>query len=262
MGRSAGYLIAILALFSGTVEAGKLTVGVGYVPATVSREEVMPENPVHDNYHAIPVVVPEKVYEPESYYVILEGTDQGAPADETVRLRGLSVDHSYVIIKVNGKLFFENEEALAREFTIIDDSGIVTKEFVVGPKATVSYSFMRTGNYTFIDNHNPTGKVYAKVLSSCMIFPLRGPSLRIELPALAPGTYALKIFYAFRQMFQEDFTMVGDSVLAVNYRILNREVFRDDSTTFTGGRVIPMSSGAMRPTGGAEAPAADGTRKQ
>ncbi len=262
MRRSVGSLIAVWLLFSGTVEAGKLTVGVAYAPATISREEVMPENPVNDNYHRIPMVIPEKIYEPESHYVILEGTDQGAPADETVRLRGLSVDRSYVIIKVNGKLFLENEENIERQFTIVDDSGIVTKEFNVGSKKSVFYNFMRTGNYTFIDNFNPTGKIYVKVLSSCMIFPLRGPSIKIDLPALESGSYGLKIFYAFRQMFQEDFSMVGDSVLAVNYRIINREVFRDDSTTFTGGRIIPMSPGAAAPAPSAETPETGPSGKQ
>ncbi|HOW51454.1 MAG TPA: hypothetical protein PLV42_05335 [bacterium] len=230
-------------LFPLMLDAGKFTVGVTYAPATVSQEEVMGERAINDNYHRIPVVTPERVYEPESYYVILEGTDQGTPADETVRLRGLSVDRSSVIIKMGGKLLLENEESLARDFTIVDDSGIITKEFTVAPKQSASYNFMRTGNYTFLDNKSPTGKIYVKVLAACTIYPLRGPTLRIEMPTLLPGTYTIKIFYAFKQVFQEDFTMVGDSVLAVNYRIINREVFRDDSTTFTGGRVMPMSTG-------------------
>lgn len=263
MKRYFGFLVILWLLFPGSGSAGKLTVGVAYTPAVIPRTEVMPENPVNDNYHSIPMVTPEKVYEPESHYVILEGTDQGAPADETVRLRGLSVDRSYVILKLNGKLLLENEENVDRQFTIVDDSGIVTKEFSVGPSASVPYNFPRVGNYTFIDNYNPTGKIYVKVLASCIIFPLRGPSIKIDLPALAPGSYALKIFYAFRQLFQEDFSMVGDSVLAVNYRIINREVYRDDSTTFTGGRIVPLSSGPAAPVpGGAESTGTGSPRDQ
>ena len=79
---------------------------------------------------------------------------------------------------------------------------------------------------------------------------------------LLPGTYTIKIFYAFKQVFQEDFTMVGDSVLAVNYRIINREVFRDDSTTFTGGRVMPMSTGGDSTQQTIEPPTAGSSRKR
>jgi hypothetical protein len=82
------------------------------------------------------------------------------------------------------------------------------------------------------------------------------------MPALQPGSYALKIFYAFRQVFQEEFSMVGDSVLAINYRIINREVFRDDSTTFTGGRIVPMYSGGAGREPATDAPATGTAPKQ
>lgn len=230
--------------------AGKLTVTVTYSPSPVSREETMPEIPMKDHYHQIPVVSPEKVWEPEGYYVVLEGTDKGAPADETAHLRGFSVDRNYFLLKMDGKLLLQNSESFAREFTVIDDTGTVTKEFVVKPNVTAPYTFMRTGTYTFIDNRNPTCKIYVKVLGACAIFPVRGASLRIDLPVLDPGTYSLKVYYAFRQIFQEDFSMVGDSVQDVSYRIADREVFRSDSTTFTGSRIlsrspVPDSSGPV-----------------
>ena len=82
------------------------------------------------------------------------------------------------------------------------------------------------------------------------------------LNALEPGSYALKIFYAFRQLFQEDFSMVGDSVLAVNYRIINREVYRDDSTTFTGGRIVPLAPGAGAPSSAGGASGSGSPRDQ
>lgn len=258
---SFGLLSLIPLCFPVALYAGKLTVTITYTPSAISREEIMPEIPIKDHYHQIPVLSPEKVWEPEGYYAVLEGTDKGAPTDETAYLRGLSVNRNYFLLKTDGKLLLQNGESFSREFTVIDDTGTVTKEFVVKPNSTAPYAFMRTGTYTFIDNRNPTCKIYVKILGACLIFPVRGPSLRIDLPVLDPGTYSFKIYYAFRQIFQEDFSMVGDSVQDVSYRIVDREVFRSDSTTFTGSRILSRSPVSDRP-GPANAPNAGTSQQQ
>lgn len=231
-------ILAVAAFLPTVLYGGKLSLSVFYTPMTVSREEVMPENPLADNYHRITVTTPERANEPETYYLIIEGIDSSEQSTETVILKGFSSNRIYFLAKVNGELTFENKEKIPRRFSVVEEGESSPKDFVVPPLGTARYSFLRAGNCTFIDNDNPSLKIFVRVLVGCALYPLRGSSLRVDIPSLNPGTYSIKIFYAFRQLFQEDFAMVSDSALDMIYRISNREVFRDDSTTITSNRIV------------------------
>ncbi len=255
-------ILAIAGFLPTVLYGGKLSLSVSYTPMAVSREETMPENPLVDNYHRIFVKTPERVNEPETYYLIIEGIDPADQSLETIVLKGFSSNRSYVLTKVNGVLVFENKEKVPRRFSVVEEGESSPKEFAVPPLGTARYNFLRAGNCTFIDNDNPSLKIFVRVLTGCGLYPLQGSSLRMDIPSLNPGTYSIKIFYAFRQIFQEDFAMVSDSVLEVNYRISNREVFRDDSTTVTSGRIISGSSGSRAPRSGTATPEGNTPRNQ
>jgi len=260
------YLFLPMAFVAGLLPAmlygGKLSLSLFYSPMSVSREEVMPENPINDNYHRIFVTVPERLTEPEAYYLVIEGADLGEQPQETVVLAGFSSSRTYILTKVNGVLLFENKEKIPRRFAVVVEGESSPQNLAVPPLSTAKYPFMRTGNYTFIDADNPSAKVFVRALVGCGLYPVKGSLLKVDIPTLPPGTYSIKIFYAFRQIFQEDFSMVGDSALAVNYRITNREVLRDDSTTVTSGRIVSGPVGHQRGRSEAAAPESGASRNQ
>ncbi len=259
--------MVLLIMFAGgflpaMLYGGKLSLSLSYTPMSVSREEVMPENPINDNYHRIFVTVPERTTEPEAYYLVIEGADLSEQPQETVVLTGFSMNRTYLLTKVNGILLFENKEKIPRRLTVVVEGESSPQNLTVPPLGTAKYTFMRVGNYTFIDTDNPSAKIFVRSLVGCGLYPVKGSLLKVDIPTLLPGTYSIKVFYAFRQIFQEDFSMVGDSALAVNYRITNREVLRDDSTTVTSGRIVSGSVGHQRGRSEAAASESGASRNQ
>lgn len=225
------FLIAIILMLfiCGALYAGKITIDINYKPSLVEEKQDI----INDNYWTVPILKPDPQLEKELYYMVIEGFESASQSDETVDLKGLSVERSFYLLQNNSRLIFKNNEKIARSFSVAHENGNIKKSVDINPNNQETYVFTLPGEYTFIDNKYPWNKIYVKVLEKSAVFPINRNAYRINITQIPAGTYRFRIFNGLKWIYMEDFTIVDNSANTASYNIRDKNVFRNDATSVT-----------------------------
>ena len=233
-------IIVLLAGLSAEVSASRLTILVNYKKGLEKIESRPPD--IKDGYWRMVVTEVPLAQEAEIYTAVIEGYDAISNYTDTVNLKGVSVDRKSMLFPINGLLNIANQENFVRTFELFregEDTPVSRLE--VPANGSISYSFIRSGEYTLVDKVYRWNTIRIRVLNVNKLMRFKEGGNSFEITDISAGTYTLRVYYGSRWIYQEDFIVIGGSAQTLGYRIENgsvESVPTGTHTTTIGGMII------------------------